>query len=237
MCKGGAEQVRGPEIIVPTKVFEGLKQLAQTAGVPLRTALLAAHMKVMSVVHGTSDVLSGLVTNGRQEELDAEQMVGLFLNSLPFRMKLVGGSWLELCRQTFAAEQEIIPHRRFPLVEAQKLAGGQSLFETLFDFVNFHVFRGLEGYPNCRFEEGHYFEANNFTVSSTFMLDSTSTELEFHFDYDPEQLPEEQIRDFCGYYLNTLAAMASDPTARYESFSPLSETENKKLWWIGITQQ
>ena len=228
MCKGGAEQVRGPEIFVPSTVLDGLKGLALTTGVPLRSVLHAAHMKVMSVVYGSSDVLSGLLTNGRQEELDAEQMIGLFLNAVPFRLQLTGGSWLELCRQTFAAEQEIIPYRRFPLIEAQKLAGGQSLFEVLFDFVNFHVFRGLEGYPNCGFEEGHYFEANNFTASVNFLLNSASTVLEFHFDYDPEQLPEEQIRELSGYYLNTLTAMASDSAVRYESFSPLSETENKK---------
>ena len=228
-CKGGAEQARGPEIIVPAEVFAGLKQLAQTAGVPLRCVLHAAHMKVMSVLYGTSDVVSGLLTNGRQEELDAEQMVGLFLNSLPCRMTLAGGTWLELCRQTFGAEQEVIPHRRLPLVEVQKLAGGQPLYETLFDFVNFHVLRGLEGFPNCRLDEGHYFEANNFTLTANFLLDSTGTELEFHFDYDPEQLPEEQIRDYCGYYLNTLAAMVADPSARYDAFSPLSETEKRKL--------
>ncbi len=229
MCKGGAEQVRGPEIFVPSTVLDGLKGLALSAGVPLRSVLHAAHMKVMSVVYGSSDVLSGLLTNGRQEELDAEQMIGLFLNAVPFRLQLTGGSWLELCRQTFAAEQEIIPYRRFPLIEAQKLAGGQSLFEVLFDFVNFHVFRGLEGYPNCGFEEGHYFEANNFTASVNFLLNSASTVLEFHFDYDPEQLPEEQIRELSGYYLNTLAAMASDSAVRYESFSPLSGAEKKKL--------
>ena len=229
MCKGGSEQVRGPEIFVPSMLLDGLKRLALTAGVPLRTVLHAAHMKVMSVMYGSPDVLSGLLTNGRQEELDAEQMIGLFLNAVPFRMQLTGGSWLELCRQTFAAEQEIIPYRRFPLVEAQKLAAGQPLFEVLFDFVNFHAFRGLEGYPNCGFEEGHYFEANNFAASVNFLLNSTSTVLEFHVDYDPEQLPEELIRGLNGYYLRTLTAMASDSAVRYETYSPLSETENKEL--------
>ncbi|MFN0039133.1 MAG: amino acid adenylation domain-containing protein [Burkholderiales bacterium] len=229
MCKGGLEQVRGPEIIVPAKVLEGLKQMAQATGVPLRTVLHAAHMKVMSVVYGTSDVLSGVLTNGRQEELDTEQVVGLFLNSAPFRMQLPGGSWMDLCRQTFEAEQEMIPYRRLPLIEAHKLAGGQTLFEVLFDFVNFHVFRGLEGYPNCRLERGHYFEANDIPLGAYFLLDTNSTELEFHFDYLPDQFPEEQIRELSGYYLNTVVAMVADPTARYELFSPLSETEKKKL--------
>ena len=226
---GGTEQVRGPEIQIPKEILEGLKKLAQTARVPLKSVLLAAHYRVMSFLHGKTDVISGLLTNGRPEEIDGERMIGLFLNTVPLRAQLTGGTWLDLCRQVFAEERALLPHRRYPLPEIQKVAGGQSLFEATFDFVHFHVYRDLQGYKDMGFMEGHYFEANNFILFTTFMMDVTTTQLQMHMDYDPEELCLDQIKAICDYYNNTLAAMVAEPAARYETFSPLPDRERQQL--------
>src|SRR5207248_7042438 len=100
-CAGGLEQARGPEIQIEPEVFHSLKRLAQTAGVPLKTVLLAAHQRVMSLLYGQTDVTSGLLWNGRPEQVDGEKLVGLFLNTLPIRSRLDGGSWLDLVKQSF----------------------------------------------------------------------------------------------------------------------------------------
>jgi amino acid adenylation domain-containing protein len=226
---GGMEQVRGPEIQIPGPVFEGLKALAQSAGVPLKSVLQAAHFRVMSLLQGKPDVISGLVTNGRPEEMDGERVIGLFLNTVPVRMQLNGGTWLDLVRQMFQAERELLPFRRCPLAEIQRITGGQMLFETAFDFVHFHVYRNLQGYQDMGFMEGHYFEANSFALFTTFMLDVTTTRLQMHCDYDPAELCLEQIEAICGYYMNTLAAMAAQPAGPYHLFSPLSAPERQRL--------
>ena len=44
-------------------------------------------------------------------------MIGLFLNTLPFGLELERGSWIDLARRVFAKEREMIPHRRYPLIE------------------------------------------------------------------------------------------------------------------------
>lgn len=229
MCAGGHEQVRGPEIEFDRAVLDGLKSLARHAGVPLKTVLLAAHQRVMGFLYGQTDVMSGLVCNGRPEEMDGEKLIGLFLNTLPLRQPLTGGTWVDLVKQTFSAEQDIMPHRRFPLAEIQQLNGGQPLFEAAFDFVHFHVYKNLQGYRDMGFMEGHYFEANNLTMLTTFMLDVTSTQLQMHFDYDPNALCPEQIQTMCGHYVNTLKAMAANPDQRYEQFSLLSENEREQI--------
>jgi amino acid adenylation domain-containing protein len=222
---GGYEQARGPEIQVEANVFSGLKVLAQTAGVPLKTVLLAAHQRVMSFLSGQADIISGLICNGRPEEIDGEKLIGLFLNTLPLRQNVCGGTWLELIKETFSAEQQLLPHRRFPLAEVQKLTGGKPLFETAFDFVHFHVYRNLQECRGLDLAEGHYFEANNLTTYTTFMVDLNSTRLELHIDYDPNVLSREQIELMSQYYVSTLKAMASDPGGLYELFSPISEGE------------
>ena len=229
MCEGGHEQVRGPEIAINTEILSGLKQIAQIAGVPLKTVLLAAHQRVMSLIYGQSDVTTGFLCDGRPEETDAEKVIGPFLNLLPIRLQLKGGAWFDLVNQTFAAEQELIPHRHFPLAEIQKTKGGRPLFEAGFDFIHFDVYKNLHGCEDLGFKEGPYFEANDLRAFTTFRLDAASTRLQVHIDYDPNALCRQQIDEFSGYYVNTLRAMAADPNSRYETFCPLSENEQQRM--------
>ena len=225
LCAGGHEQQRGPEIILDANTLDGLKQLARLAGVPLKSVLLAAHQRVMALLYGQADVTSGLLCNGRPEEIDGEKVIGLFLNTLPFRMQLTGGSWLDLVKRTFSAEQKIAPHRRFPLSEVHRVNGGRAVFEAAFDFVHFHVYNNLDGCAGIDLREGCYFEANDLAAFTTFMLDAPGARLELHIDYDPNKLCRQQIEEMSAYYTNTLRAMALEPNARYDQFSPLSQTE------------
>jgi amino acid adenylation domain-containing protein len=227
MRSGGLEQTRGPEIQVEVEVLQGLKDLARRSGVPLKTVLLAAHQRVMRLVYGQTEVTSGLLCNGRPEEVDGEKVIGLFLNTLPLRLSMTGGRWVDLVEQCFAAEREIAPHRRFPLAEIQKLNGGRPLFEAAFDFVQFHVYNDLPGGLDLR--EGSYFEANDLTSFTTFMLDAAGTWLEFHIDYDPNRLCRRQIEEMSAYYANTLRAMAAEPESQYQAFSPVPKAEKTRL--------
>jgi len=227
LCSGGLEQMRGPEIQIEADVLNGLKDLARRAGVPLKTVVLAAHQRVMGHFYGQSDVTSGLLCNGRPEEVDGEKVIGLFLNTLPLRLQLTGGRWIDLVRQCFVAEREIAPHRRFPLAEIQKLNGGRPVFETAFDFVQFHVYNDLQGGINLR--EGSYFEANDLTAFTTFMLNAAGTRLDFHIDYDPNLLCYWQIQEMSASYSRTLCVMAAEPEGRYDSFSPMSPAERDRL--------
>ncbi|HEX4122820.1 MAG TPA: amino acid adenylation domain-containing protein, partial [Verrucomicrobiae bacterium] len=228
-CTGGHEQKRGPEIILDKKIVDGLKAVGRLAGVPLKSVLLAAHQRVMSLLYGQTDVTSGLLCNGRPEDVDGEKVIGLFLNTLPFRTQLPGGSWLELVKQTFAAEQKMAAHRRFPLSEIHKLNGGRAVFEAAFDFVHFHVYNNLQGSEGLDLREGCYFEANDLTSFTTFMLDAGGARLELHIDYDPNVICARQIEEMSAYYINTLGAMALNPQGRYEEFSPLAETEAERM--------
>jgi non-ribosomal peptide synthetase component F len=104
----------------------------------------------MRLLGGQSDVLTGVVTNCRLEESDGERALGLFLNTVPLRQSLTGGSWLDLVRETFAAEREMLPHRWFPLAEMQRRLGGRHLFEAVFNFVHFHVYESVSGYAEMQ---------------------------------------------------------------------------------------
>ena len=211
------------------QVSEGLKGLAQQAGVPLKSVLLAAHLRVLSVLGNHADVLTGLVSNGRPEENDGERLLGLFLNTMPFRLQLSGGTWLELVQQTFRAEQEALPFRRYPLAEVQRLLDRQSLFETTFNFVHFHVYQTLEESEGLQVLDKKFFEQTNFTLGASFNLDLCSSQIHLHLKYDASQFCREQVEAIGEYYNRTLTAMARQPSGRYEEHSLLSTSEQQKL--------
>lgn len=230
--KGGTEQSRGPEVIFSAETLQNLNNLSKELSVPLRTCLLAAHFRVLRSLHNRDDIISGLISNGRPEEIDGDKMIGLFLNALPIRVNLNGeSSWKVLIRQIFEIEQKTLPHRRFPLSDIHKLTGKSKLFETAFDFVHFHVYKDLTGYKGIGFLEGEYFEANNFTLLTTFMLSTDSTRLQMHFDYDPEELTESQIVDMGKYYFNAINEMAAHPGKSFSKISILPDNELKRMVW------
>ncbi|TDU75348.1 non-ribosomal peptide synthetase [Streptomyces sp. KS 21] len=126
-------------------------RLARLAGVPRRTVLLAAFHHTMGLFaeldtgHPAAGHSIGLVTNGRPELPGADRMRGLFLNSVPFGIRRPGPgqSWLDLLRTVFAAEQDLMPHRRVPLARIGRLRPNEpGLVDVLFNYVNFHRLAG-----------------------------------------------------------------------------------------------
>ena len=211
------------------ELAEGLKRLVQSVGVPLKSALLAAHVRVMGMVSGSSDVITGVVANGRPEEEGGERAVGLFLNTLPQRMRLRGGSWRDLVRAVYESEQELLPYRWFPLVEIQKIKGGRQLFESAFYFVHFHVTETLADVEGLESLGAEFYEETNFTLMANFSLDPKTLRVNLRLIHDPKQLSAEQIESIGNYYVTALMEMSGNPEGRYDTTSLLTEEERRQI--------
>ncbi|MDZ8261482.1 non-ribosomal peptide synthetase [Nostoc sp. ChiQUE01b] len=217
------------QVELSPEVSLGLKQLAQLACVPLKSILLAAHFRVLSLLSGQTDVITGLVSNGRPEKADGERTLGLFLNTIPFRLKLSGGTWLDLVQKTFDAEQEFLSYRRYPLAEIQRRSEQQSLFETAFNFTNFHVYQGVLGLDNVQVLSSKLFAETNFAFCTQFSLDEFSSKIHLDLEYDVKEFSSKQIEAIGGYYARTLTAIAAEHKKRYKSISLLSPEEQHQL--------
>ncbi|MGA9771717.1 MAG: amino acid adenylation domain-containing protein [Blastocatellia bacterium] len=211
------------------KLVDSIKKFSQKASVPLKSVLLAAHLRVLSAVSGQSRAMTGMVTNGRPEAQDADRALGLFLNTVPFNLNMPGGTWIDLAQATFSAEQKILAWRRYPLAEIQKDRGGESLFETDFNFVHFHVLQNLLTYKNIEVVDAESYAVTSFAMAVSFALDPMDSRLSIRFDYDASKLSDARIESLAGYYVRTLTAMAEEPDSRYEHYSLLSAQELQQL--------
>jgi amino acid adenylation domain-containing protein len=222
------KELQAIAVPIARELSDGLKELAQSVGVPLKSVLLAAHLRVMRLLSGHEDVLTGVISHGRPEGADGERAAGLFLNTLPFRQRLSGGSWADLVREVFDAELRMIPHRRYPLAQIQK-EHGHSLLETFFNFVHFHVYDALKNSGSLEVLEARSFSDTNFTFAVEFGVDVRSADVTLVISSgETANLTGQQLRTIAGYYGNTLQAIAADPSARYESVCLLG-TEERDL--------
>ena len=87
-----------------------LKALAARLGVPLKSVLLAAHLRVMGLVAGQADVLTGLVSNSRPEEAGRRAGAGPVPQHAPLAAEAGPEErWAELVKRVFAAEESGCP--------------------------------------------------------------------------------------------------------------------------------
>lgn len=211
------------------QLSDGLKKLARLAEVPIKHVLLAAHLRVMSLLSGETDILTGLESNGRLEERDAEQTLGIHLNTVPLRLQLSGGTWVELVQQVFEAEGELLAFRRFPYAELKKLNSNQHLFETVFNYTHFHVFKSLQSLKNVEILGAQGFGETHFALRVEFNRDPVSERIQLDLECDLTDIDNAQLEAIGNYFRQTLTAMSAQPWERYESQCLLPDKEQQTL--------
>ena len=208
-------------------VTEGLKRLARLAAVPLKNVLLAAHFKALSVICGQQDIVTGMSYHGRPEGRDGDQVRGLFVNTVPFRLKLGSDNWIELVQQTFEAERELMPFKRYPLATMQKTWGRKALLETSFNFVHFHSVKNLFESGKLQMASGDLgLESTSFTLDVAFILRPITFELNLVLGHDHLAFSDEQMEAIRETFMRTLSEMAADPLAQHNDAMPLTPNAN-----------
>ncbi|WP_186068490.1 amino acid adenylation domain-containing protein [Burkholderia gladioli] len=208
-------------------VRDRLRAVANGLGVPMRSVLLAAHLRVLSMLSGKLDVTTGLVSNVRQEQDDGEKVLGLFLNTLPLRQELKPSSWAELIRQTFGTELEVIRHRHYPYFQIQLDNDRTALYEVAFNYVNFHVYESLARHAGFEARGGHGFEATNFPFGVSF--GDMSSGLSIDLKLDASRFSPAQGARILAYYVAALEAIAADAQADHSRADLLSRAEREQL--------
>lgn len=213
---------------IADNVAGSLHKVARSASVPLKSVLLAAHLRVLKLLTGSDDVATGVVTNARLSEMDGDRALGLFLNVLPIRVRISRGTWQDLIAGTFDAERAIMPYRRFPLGELQRMHGGE-LFETAFNFLHYHVYKNIERASDAELLDYRGFEQTNFAFTAHFSVAPASSRIEFHINYLTSQFSEAQIGTIAQYYVRALESMAAAPAQAQDSAPLLSASERDQL--------
>ncbi|HEX8808245.1 MAG TPA: condensation domain-containing protein, partial [Xanthobacteraceae bacterium] len=141
----------GPALAVPEEITlalsetltAALTQQARLQSVTLNTFIQAAWAVLLGRLTGRQDVVFGVTVAGRPPEIAGiENMVGLFINTLPLRIKLGPAKPLSaLLQEIQDSQSRLIAHQHLGLAEIQGLTGLGELFDTLVVFENYPVDR------------------------------------------------------------------------------------------------
>ncbi|WP_145530243.1 non-ribosomal peptide synthetase [Yersinia alsatica] len=126
-------------IELDSELEAALTTLQRREGITLNTLLQGVWATLLGGLSGRDDVVFGSPVSGRFSDIDGiEQHVGLFSNTIPVRVKLQ--PQLPLLAQLVALQQQqiqLLEHDGLGLGEIQRLAGTNTLFDTLLVVENY----------------------------------------------------------------------------------------------------
>ena len=209
---------------VAPDLAERLRQRAEALGVPLKTLYLSAHCTALARLTGAPRLITGLVGNGRPEIPGGSEMVGLFLNTVPFPIEVPDVPGTDLIAAVFERERELIPHRWFPLARIERGHGGP-LFDVAFNYTDFHVYAEKDDEP-VRIERAHYFELTSFPMTVHVHQDRFDASTELAVSHDRARIGAAAVERFLDdvvAVLETLIGPGTDVSSPTEHERAIAE--------------
>jgi len=208
-----------------------LKDFARENGVTLNTLFQAAWALVLGRYSGSRDVVFGVTKGLRYGAPDGPARVGLYINTLPFRVFIPGDrgvrAWLGEVRRAWTELREV---ENTPL---SKIGGwseaprGAALFDTHLVFergtMDYLVRDGGARWPQREFP---LFERTPTAISLAVY---NADELDLAIEYDPARFAPEALARTPGHIETLLRGMLERPDATPDTLDMLTEAENRLL--------
>ena len=220
------------ELHLSQKMSRKLKDIAQQNHVTLSTIVQAAWGLLLSRYSGEQDVVFGVTVSGRPASLSGvENMVGLFINTLPLRVQISPQQqiipWLEQIQQLML---ELQHYSYTPLVDIQTISeipGGITLFESIVVFENYPVDTSLlnEG-GLLQPSEMEGFEQTNYPLTVSAV---PGDELLVKISYGTLRFTKDTIERMLGHLQTIFSAIAENPAQQVGELPLLSEAERHQL--------
>ncbi|NOK80121.1 MAG: hypothetical protein GFH27_549281n458, partial [Chloroflexi bacterium AL-W] len=231
------EQVHGStQVVLDTSARDMLQALANTHNITLSTIIQGAWSLLLSIYSDTRDVVFGMTVSGRPPILSGiEQMVGLFINTLPVRVSIVPeqlvGTWLsQIQMQQIEAQQ----FEFTPLAQIQgwsAIPRGNPLLTSLMVFENYPLDQALtESSTTVESQSVTTFERTNYPLTLLVIPGTTLTLQLQHVKNYCDTLQAERLLEQLTFILNQFV---QHPNAPIWSIASLTSNEHSQILSVG----
>ncbi|MEE4592678.1 amino acid adenylation domain-containing protein [Streptomyces sp. DSM 41524] len=219
-------------------VHEALSALARERALTLNSLVRGAWAVVLGGLTGRDDVVFGATVSGRPPELaGVETMVGLFINTLPVRVRLRPGEPLvDMVRRVQDEQTRLQAHQQIDLAEVRRLAGAGELFDTTMVFENYPVDLtagndepgGASGLTvvGARNRDAAHYPLALVAVARGGLL-------RLRLDHQPDLVPDASARAVLDRVVRVLTAVATDPLRPVGRLELLSGDEHRAVSAFG----
>ncbi|SHI03468.1 non-ribosomal peptide synthase domain TIGR01720/amino acid adenylation domain-containing protein [Chryseolinea serpens] len=212
---------------------EGLRALAARLQVTQNCVLQSVWAILLSRYANSGDVLFGEVVSGRPAELPGvEQMLGLFINTLPKRLRLESSmTFVELALQAQQDFHSRAPYQHHSLAAIQQNFPGERLFDHIFIYQNFPRVDQLAenqdaGWDGFKVTHAENLDHTDYDLTVTVI---PGDQMAINFCYNTAQFEAAFIRNLGAQFFNVLEAVMQQPEMALGELDMLTETDKIKL--------
>ncbi|MCW4351913.1 non-ribosomal peptide synthase/polyketide synthase [Hoyosella sp. YIM 151337] len=209
-----------------------IAHVARELGVTVNTVIQAAWGIVLATETARDDIVFGATVSGRPPELDGvEDMIGLFINTLPVRVRLEPTeTFADLLIRVQHEQAGLLEHHYVQLADIQRTAGQGAIFDTLTVFESYPVDRAGLGADNdlagMRITGVSGLDAAHYPVT---VIAHAEPALQLIIKYFPDLLDGSRLRAMLDRLVRTVTAIAKFPDSRYASYDVLTAGEHAQL--------
>jgi amino acid adenylation domain-containing protein len=209
-----------------------LKNCAREHGQTVNNILNAAFALLLERYGQGNDVVYGTTISGRPMELPGiDEMLGLFINTVPVRVKTVPGMSVESLVSSLREQQvNRLPYEYVSLAnigQSSEAAGGKALFEVLFIYENYQN-------DSLKVDERLGFKISDIQIEEKInfplaFIVLPGDALAIRIIYDQEQYESRDILTLAEHFKNMLSQMVTQFDAQVETLSLLSDGDFNRL--------
>ncbi|HEY9315941.1 amino acid adenylation domain-containing protein [Williamsia sp.] len=209
-----------------------LTSMTRTLDVTLNTVLQAAWAMVLAGKTGRRDVLFGSTVAGRPAELSGvDTMVGLFINTVPVRVRLDPQESVATLLSRLQDEQAaMLDHQHLALSEIMTAAGGGNLFDSLLVLESYPIDKqGLSEHTDIagmRLGGARVRDGSHYPLA---VVGIPGEQLEINFKYLPSALSAASVEDCATRLLSVIAGFAEDHERRLSTLPILGAAQARLL--------
>ncbi|PZD92991.1 non-ribosomal peptide synthetase, partial [Paenibacillus sambharensis] len=218
---------------LPEETTAALQRLAVASQATMSTVVQCIWGILLQRYNRTEDAVFGAVVSGRPSGIPGiEDMVGLFINTVPVRVKSDGGSFASLVRRVQEASLEAESFSFVPLYELQNRTPlKQHLLDHILVFENYPVQQELEDTAE---ETGSEFQICGFQAyeQTNYDFDITVAPgegLTFQFSFNAVVYDPAFIEQLAAHVEHIAVQAAADPDIRVSDIELLSAEEKNRL--------
>ncbi|MBO0468540.1 amino acid adenylation domain-containing protein [Enterococcus plantarum] len=206
------------DIVLPDKLSDQIISLANQLSVPVKDILLASHVKFLSLLTKANDTFLGYEIGGRPEMVGSETALGVFLNTMPFRVKIdENASWKEFILSVYETEATVLPYRRYPMAKIkQDLSNRDILFETVFNFTHFYSLKEIRDLPGFDTIDVRAAAITEFPLRVEYSRHFYTDAIELSLHYHTSKFSELDISFFGEIFISILKNMVENTYQQQE---------------------
>ena len=221
--------------VLPAELAERLTEFARANRVTVNSVVLGAWAALLSCYSRMDDVVFGATVSGRPASLPGvESAVGMFINTLPVRVKVSDENVVDWLQSIQRNQVEARQYEHSPLVSIQKwsdMPSNESLFDSLVVFENYPEMTD-RGIPSCVKDAGiavgdfDYLEQSNYPLA---LIVIPGCKFEFYLMHEAAQYSEAFVEQILFHMVNILSAFVAKPNLRLSELSVLDEDESRRM--------